>query len=252
MNQGIPRWMNLWLNQWLDRRVNFWIRKYLGENEQINEHTEWRVHGMRWRVNRMGEGMTESTQAMDDASMNEFMNWSTYGKLMNGWMNEGINYSTNQRMYEGIIQYFSEIALLVFTPSPVCPSFPRKIPLIKRFSGGGTVIVDGSTIFASIIINQVLVFARLCLQQDFWAFDEAERAPSGNVRTVLAVWKNAAFLRRHEAVSVRCRVLGVRRRCKYVVGFLWVGFCTVVLCGIHNSLHTWCCHHECIYVFTCS
>ncbi|CAM9162391.1 unnamed protein product [Ectocarpus sp. 12 AP-2014] len=30
-----------------------------------------------------------------------------------------------------------------------------KIPLIKRFSGGGTVIVDGSTIFASLIMNQV-------------------------------------------------------------------------------------------------
>ncbi|CAM9579254.1 unnamed protein product, partial [Hapterophycus canaliculatus] len=29
-----------------------------------------------------------------------------------------------------------------------------EVPLIKRFSGGGTVIVDGSTIFASLIINQ--------------------------------------------------------------------------------------------------
>lgn len=29
------------------------------------------------------------------------------------------------------------------------------MPLIKRFSGGGTVIVDGDTIFASIIVNQV-------------------------------------------------------------------------------------------------
>lgn len=33
-----------------------------------------------------------------------------------------------------------------------------KVPLIKRFSGGGTVIVDGSTIFASLIMNQVRVF----------------------------------------------------------------------------------------------
>lgn len=31
----------------------------------------------------------------------------------------------------------------------------EQIPLIKRFSGGGTVIVDHNTIFASIILNQV-------------------------------------------------------------------------------------------------
>eukprot|EP00903_Cladosiphon_okamuranus_P015962 g14744.t1 len=29
-----------------------------------------------------------------------------------------------------------------------------KVPLIKRFSGGGTVIVDGGTIFASLVMNQ--------------------------------------------------------------------------------------------------
>lgn len=44
-----------------------------------------------------------------------------------------------------LFRYFS-LAVVMCEP---------KVPLIKRFSGGGTVIVDGSTIFASLIMNQV-------------------------------------------------------------------------------------------------
>lgn len=36
-----------------------------------------------------------------------------------------------------------------------------KVPMIKRFSGGGTVIVDTNTIFASIIMNQVQEYVGL-------------------------------------------------------------------------------------------
>lgn len=48
----------------------------------------------------------------------------------------------------------------VFCLSVSYPCAKAKVPLIKRFSGGGTVIVDGSTIFASLIVNQVHMYLR--------------------------------------------------------------------------------------------